>query len=594
MGQASKFTSLMNQYTDAAARPLGILLDEHYNIECVQGNSAFYGYGELRTGTPISKVLPFTKGLAGPIDLTLPFARTPNGQHANVQIAFSGGNRHILLTAVAETRVLELKPSAHANSAVPVSNHEQWLLHGLQTELDWFREIFDKAAVGMSIVGPGQVLLRANRALCDMLGYAESEIVGDTYAKFTHPDDLAANVDLTQRFYEHETRRYELEKRYLRKDGRVIWAQVTASPVRYPGRDSEVIFAVVQDITARKQVEQALSREEHRLRAMMEAVPGCVTINRPDGTIEEVNPGGLSLLEAEDAGQILGRRVQDFVKAPGRAGFIDYARGVLEDKGGSHEFEAVTLKGRSVWLETRGVKLRGDDGRVLGLLAATHDITERKRAQQALVDSLHEKEALLQEVHHRVKNNLQVVSSLLNLQSGHVNDEATRQMIRASQARLQAMMLIHETLYRSRDISRIDFAEYAGNLVQHLAHANDLPGRRIALVSRFAPAQMNVDTAISCGLILNELVSNCLKHAFPEQQPGRIRVTLASKGRTALALSVADNGVGLPANFEPHGRRTLGMRIVNALVSQLSGTLELKNGRRGAIARLTFEVPATA
>jgi PAS domain S-box-containing protein len=594
MDPASKLIYLVAQCTDAKARPLGIALDEGYNIERVLGNAAFYGYGELRAGTPIAEVLPFTKELMRPIDLTLPFARTPNGRHVNVQIAFSGDSRHILLTDVAESRVLEHKSRAGANIPAPVSNHEQWLLQGLQTELDWFREIFDKAPVGMSIVGPGQILLRANRALCHMLGYAEAEIVGDTYAKFTHPDDIAANVDLTQRFYDRKTRHYMLEKRYLRKDGRVIWAQVTASPVRYPGRDSEVIFAVVQDITPRKQMAQALSRREQRLRAMMQAVPGCITVNRLDGTIEEVNPGGLDLLDADSAAQMLGRRVQDFVQAPYLQGFLDYARAALQGKVGSHEFEAVTLQGRSVWLETRGVKLTGDDGCVLGLLAATHDITERKREQQALVDSLTEKEALLQEVHHRVKNNLQVVSSLLNLQSGYVRDEATRQMLRDSQARLQAMSLIHETLYRSRDISYIDFADYAGNLVQHLAHANDLPGRGIALVTKFAPAQMNVDIAISCGLILNELVSNCLKHAFPQQQPGRIRLTLARKSGNVLVLSVADNGVGLPENFDQHGRRTLGMRIVNALATQLSGTLELKNARRGAIARLQFEVAAGA
>ncbi|HUL62358.1 MAG TPA: histidine kinase dimerization/phosphoacceptor domain -containing protein, partial [Methanocella sp.] len=212
------------------------------------------------------------------------------------------------------------------------------------------------------------------------------------------------------------------------------------------------------------------------------------------------------------------------------------------------------------------------------------EIAERKRAEQQMTVSLEEKEVLLKEIHHRVKNNLQIISSLLSLQSGSYSGDPTR-MFRESQDRIRSMALIHEKLYQSRDIARIDFAEYVGSLTAYLARSYvTRPG--IAVDVDIAGVALGIDTAIPCGLIINELVSNALKYAFPDGRGGKVRVGLARAGGR-LALSVADDGAGLPPGLDFRNAPTLGLQLVNTLVDQLEGSVEL-DATGGTKFKITF------
>ena len=228
---------------------------------------------------------------------------------------------------------------------------------------------------------------------------------------------------------------------------------------------------------------------------------------------------------------------------------------------------------------------------------AQREIAERARAEQRIQASLEEKEVLLQEIHHRVKNNLQIISSLLSLQSGLVDDQQALEIFQDSQHRVRSMALIHEKLYRSQNLARIDFADYIRDLTRYLFASYVTIDQDVNLNVQADDVHLGIDTAVPCGLILNELVSNALKHAFPAQGNGRdgretpptgeIRVELCWEKENTLMMIVADNGVGLPGDLDVRYSTSLGLQLVTTLVDQLDGTLELDD-RGGTLFKITF------
>jgi two-component sensor histidine kinase len=208
-------------------------------------------------------------------------------------------------------------------------------------------------------------------------------------------------------------------------------------------------------------------------------------------------------------------------------------------------------------------------------LALLRDITERKRAEEQIRSSLEEKEMLLKEIHHRVKNNLQVVSSLLYLQSKSTEEHEILAVLQESQHRIRSMALVHEKLYQTQDLIRIDFAEYIESLSNYLVRSYGVSPARVKLTIDVNDVFLDLDTAIPCGLIVNELVSNCLKHAFPDGQAGEIHIELCTTHEGHCTLVVTDNGTGFPQELDLCTMQSLGLRLVNSLVSQLEGIIEL-------------------
>jgi PAS domain S-box-containing protein len=218
------------------------------------------------------------------------------------------------------------------------------------------------------------------------------------------------------------------------------------------------------------------------------------------------------------------------------------------------------------------------DGRIVGRVGVARDITERRRADAQIKASLQEKEVLLRELHHRVKNNLQIISSLLNLQSRYIKDPHAIQLFRESQNRVRSMALIHEYLYQSADMSRIDFAEYAKNLATQLFRSYGVNTKSITLRIDADNIFLDVNTAVPCGLIINELVSNSLKHAFPDGKDGEIAIEVRRAPEDKIHLIIGDNGIGLSPEVDAAATPTLGLKLVTALIDQLSATLTVDHG----------------
>jgi two-component sensor histidine kinase len=240
------------------------------------------------------------------------------------------------------------------------------------------------------------------------------------------------------------------------------------------------------------------------------------------------------------------------------------------------ELENLCKDGSIIPVEVKVTLLRDAIGQPYGLLGITRDIAERKQAEALLKSSLKEKEILLQEIHHRVKNNLQIISSLLELQANNIENKQAIAAFQDSQARIRSMAIIHEKLYRSEALAQVDLAEYIQELTVSLCRSYMAKKHEIDLNIEVERLFLDIDTAVPCGLILNELVSNSLKHAFPDGQDGKIWVRLHTTDSGQIRMSVGDNGVGFPAGFDARPTSSLGLQLVNTLVGQLNGLLKIE------------------
>ncbi len=221
------------------------------------------------------------------------------------------------------------------------------------------------------------------------------------------------------------------------------------------------------------------------------------------------------------------------------------------------------------------------------LLGVARDITQRREMEDALKQALADKDLLIREIYHRTKNNLVVVQSLLKLQSRRIKDREARTMFNESRDRLKALSMVHERLYKSGDYKTVNFPGYVRSLVSGLSGSHNNLRSNVKLTLDIRKESMDVNTVIPCGLIINELVTNCLKHAFSGEEKGEIAVSCHTLDDTCT-LDVHDNGVGLPEGFDVKKAASFGLELVDSLAKQIGGTFEIYSDEEGTTARLKF------
>jgi PAS domain S-box-containing protein len=255
----------------------------------------------------------------------------------------------------------------------------------------------------------------------------------------------------------------------------------------------------------------------------------------------------------------------------------------------SQHFETMFTKKNKeiVWKEMYLNPIKDKSGKVTEVSGIGHDITEKKIAEEKIKQSLKEKEVLLKEVHHRVKNNLQVISSILNLQSSHVTDKQTLDILKESQDRIKAMSFIHESLYQTKDFTSVNLSEYIHNISTNLLYSYKPEGKKVALKQKVDRIFLNLDSAIPCGLIINELMSNSLKYAFAGKTKGELKISIELDKQENVHLIMSDNGPGLPRSLNFRNTQSLGLQLVMLLVSQLRGSIHLDN-KKGAKFTIIF------
>jgi PAS domain S-box-containing protein len=341
-----------------------------------------------------------------------------------------------------------------------------------------------------------------------------------------------------------------------------------------------------KEMAERGRAEHALQEKNTLLEALIEAIPDAVYFKDLQGRNLVVNEA-FEMLVGLSRKEILGK-TDEYVLPPELA---EQSRQTDEQVVHSGvplrvEQQSRGLKGETLVFDTVKSPILDDVANVKGLVGVSRDITERKRAEEQVEASLREKELLLKEIQHRVKNNLQLISSLFDLESRATYDERMISLLKESRNRVRSIALIHEGLYEAKDLTSIDFAEYVKSLVSHLFRSFGVGDTDIALKVDVGDLRMSVGVAIPCALIVNELVSNSLKHAFQAVDRGEIRIAL-SLNDANFSLTVSDNGVGLPESLELRDTASLGLRLVRTLAHQLKGTVEL-DGDAGTTFIITF------
>lgn len=364
---------------------------------------------------------------------------------------------------------------------------------------------------------------------------------------------------------------------------------------------SPLILEMDIDITERRRAEEALKLASTYNRSLIEAsLDPLVTIGH-DGKIMDVNTAteaatGLPRTE------LIGTDFCDYFRDPenARKGYEQaFREGAVRD----YPLELRHRDGGLSSVLYNATVYRGAQGEVIGVFAAARDITKRKQAEEALKElnttleqrvadrtaelrrseeairkSLHEKEVLLKEIHHRVKNNMQVISSLVSLQAEGAKDQTVREVLQDVIYRVRSMALVHEKLYRSTDLAQIDFADYAKSLLHYLWRSHGSVAASIRLNLNLQPVLLPVDIAVPSALILNELAGNALKHAFKGRDGGLVTVALHADDIGRVSLSVTDNGVGLPEGLDWRNAGSLGLRLVQMLTGQLDADVQVTNG----------------
>jgi two-component sensor histidine kinase/PAS domain-containing protein len=254
------------------------------------------------------------------------------------------------------------------------------------------------------------------------------------------------------------------------------------------------------------------------------------------------------------------------------------------------ELRFITAKGNHRWVRAMGEAIQ-KQGKTLKVFGTFQDITARKQAENKLTASLKEKELLLQEIHHRVKNNMQVISSLLKLQAETIKDETLRAPFRDSEHRVRAMSLVHEKLYQAKDLAHVPFRDYLQSLIRYLYQSSTPKAGTIELVTEIEDLPLAITHAIPCGLITNELLSNAFTHAFPGERTGTITIGLRSPEPHTYELTVSDDGIGLPEAIDLHTTTSLGLHLVTILVEdQLKGEITVER-TGGTTFHIVFGVP---
>ncbi len=340
---------------------------------------------------------------------------------------------------------------------------------------------------------------------------------------------------------------------------------------------------------AKQKAEDALQRSEYFLRTIIETEPECVKLIARDGTLLMMNPAGLAMIQASSLEEVQGTTAGQLVTPEYRGAFDDLTRRVLSGETGTLEFQMMGLKGRRLWLETNAVPFTNEKGEITGLLGITRDVTARKRWTEDLERSLREKETLLRELYHRTKNNMQVITSLISLQSASLSDSRILQMFDDTKNRIRAMALVHEKLYQSKDLSNVNMNDYIRDLANVLLEGSGGEAGNVALRLEADSVQLPIDAIMPCGLIINELVTNSLKYAFTGGRKGEIRISFRRTGPGLMELIYSDDGPGLPfAGLKDV--KTLGLKLVHNLATkQLGGNIPLAPGGPAEF-RITFKI----
>ena len=426
-----------------------------------------------------------------------------------------------------------------------------------------------------------------NRRYQEMLGRTSAQVLGRTPADVFPPDVAAALMSNDAKVLECG-QAMEVEESVVTKDGPRLYSTIKF-PLRNRAGMIYGICGIANDITDREKAAQALAASEEKYRLVVEHASEAIVVTQ-EGRLKFFNKQALTLTD-RPAEELQDMSFLELIHPDDRplvtARYLKRLKG--EEVSNRYIFRVIDKRGQVKWVELHAVVITWE-GKA-GTLNFLSDVSDRVEVERQIKSTLQEKEVLLREIHHRVKNNMQVVASLLNLQVASEKEPRVVEALRESQSRVNTMALVHEALYRSESMAAIHLDQYVSSLVNRLLALYSPLNSRIETLVEIPPhLTVSIDRAVPCGLVLNELISNAIKYAFNRPIGGRITVTGRLTRPGELELTVADNGVGLPEGREQVKSQTLGLSLVFSLVEeQLEGSVEIARSG-GTTFKLTFPI----
>jgi PAS domain S-box-containing protein len=432
-----------------------------------------------------------------------------------------------------------------------------------------FQAFLDAAPDAIVVVDTTGHIVAINPLTEDMFAYSREQLLSSPI-ELLIPERYRTAHEQNRRSYADTPRTRPMglgrDLRGRRSDGTEFPVQISLSPIETA--NGTLVISIIRDVTAQR-------RAEERFRGLLESAPDGIIVVDGSGEIVIVN-SQTERMFGYAREELIGASIERLVPERFRETHIDDRSAYFADPrtrpmGAGRPLTGRKRDGSEFPVEISLSPLDTDQGMLV--MSIVRDITDRRRAEELIQAQLREKEALLREIHHRVKNNLQVTSSLLRLQAGTIEDPATREVFASTQNRIRSMALVHEKLYQSTNLSRIDFAEYIRALGDLLFKSFGADPQSIRFRVEGNETFLSIDTAVPCGLVVNEILSNALKHAFPGAKRGEIVVSLHSSDNTCK-MKIRDDGVGLRID-ESRAGRTLGLQLVRGLVQQIDGTYDV-------------------
>lgn len=441
-----------------------------------------------------------------------------------------------------------------------------------QSQDNYYQTIFENTSAATIIVEENMLISLVNIEFSALTGYPKEEIEGKM--KWT---EFFAQEDLLQMEEYHSLRRINpayaprnYEVQLVARDGAIRYVYLTVTML--PGTRKSMVS--ILDMTELRRSKKAIEESREKFKSIFENAAEAIILFDCQGVIIESNDKIEEIFGFKKE-EIIGKNFMSIVSMMG----MDYEETqiVFNHLISGNELKQIewaiqNKNGKEVIFRVRPSIIR-DKNSINGILLIMEDITELKNVENSLKTSLEEKEILLREIHHRVKNNLQIISSLLSLQRIQVEDKQTADILWECQGRVRTMAMIHENLYQSQDIGYINFRNYVEKMLYDIFNSYHVDEKSINLNTQVESVEMGIETAMPCGLIINELATNSIKHAFPHGN-GNIKIELESDGE-AHVLSFADDGIGLPLNIDPKKSKKLGLMVVKTLVNQLNGVMEI-------------------
>ena len=404
-----------------------------------------------------------------------------------------------------------------------------------------------------------------------LFGYASDEIMGRHFTTFYTQDDVNADIPQLELGAAHTVGRCESEGWRVRRDGSPFMARSLLAALSDDASELYGYELLIHDVSGQERLEE-------RFRRVVEAAPSAMVEVDAAGLITMVNLQTERMFGYTRA-ELLGQPIEMLVPERFRPQHPEQRRKfgrapVSRPMGAGRDLYALRKDGSEFAVEIGLNPMQTEEGTMV--LSAIVDISDRKHKEERIQAALAEKDVLLGEIHHRVKNNLQIVHSLLDLQATRIEDPAVLEMLSETQNRIQSMALIHQILYQSRDFSGVDFATFLEDLVPSLAAAYGTEAEHVALNIDATGVLLPLNKAIPCGLIVNELITNSLKHAFPGNRRGRLDILLTGAGADRVRLIVRDDGIGIDAALDLDDSASHGLKLVTLLAEQLHGELRVQ------------------